>query len=156
MAQNWVQHTLERTGWKPQRQAAWLAVLGVLITLIFSGAYLSQIANYTTTNRYIETLIEDRDRIERENESLRAQIAQLQTVPRLLERAEALGFRQATADDIEYLPIQGYNPHRSESVVPIASRTEDLVVVPEYEDSFQGWLTQQWDSLRQQFSSFGR
>jgi len=155
MAQNWVQHTLERTGWKPQRQAAWLAVLGVLITLIFSGAYLSQIANYTTTNRDIEALIEDRDRLERENESLRAQIAQLQTVPRLLERAEALGFRQATADDIEYLVIEGYNPNRDKTIIPI-SREDEILDVPIYEDSFKGWLSQRWDALRQQFASFGR
>ena len=78
-------------------------ILGVFIMLIFAGVYLTQIATYATTNRRIVALIEDRDRLERRNEELRAEIARLQTVPRLLERAQALGFRPATADDIEYI-----------------------------------------------------
>jgi cell division protein FtsB len=101
MAQNWVQHALDRSAWRPERQVAWLIILGIVITLIFAGVYLSQIANYATTNRQIEALIQQRDRLERENEALRADIAQLQTVPLLLQRAEVRGFHPATASDIE-------------------------------------------------------
>ena len=155
MAQNWVQHALERSGWRPQRQVAWLVILGIVITLIFGGAYLTQIANYATINREIEALIEQRDRLERENEAYRADIAQLQTVPRLLQRAEALGFRPATSVDIEYMVVNGYNPNREETVVSLVM--EDAVnEIPQYDATFKGWLAQQWDSLRQQFASFGR
>lgn len=155
MAQNWFQHALERAGWRPQRQAAWLVILSVVITLIFGGVYLSQIANYATSNREIERLIEERDRLERENEALRAQIASLQTVPRLLERAEALGFRPATAADIEYLIVEGYDPNRDETVVQRVPEV-DLQEEPQYDATFAGWLQQQWDALVQQFQQFGR
>lgn len=155
MTQNWVQHALERSGWRPQRQVAWLVIFGVVITLIFGGAYLTQIANFATVNREIEALIEQRDRLERENEAYRAQTAEFQTVPRLLQRAETLGFRPATSADIEYLVVNGYNPNRSETVVSLV--IEDGVDdTPQYDATFRGWLSQQWDSLREQFASFGR
>jgi hypothetical protein len=155
MAQNWVQHALDRSAWRPERQVAWLIILGIVITLIFAGVYLSQIANYATTNRQIEALIQQRDRLERENEALRADIAQLQTVPLLLQRAEVLGFHPATASDIEYLIINGYNPNRSETVLSLVLDDEDTTTKPQYDETFQGWLQQQWDSLRRQFASFG-
>ncbi len=155
MAQNWVQHALRGAGWQPQRQVTWLALLGVVITLIFGGVYLTQIASYATTNRQIEALIEERDRLERENEALRADIAALQTVPRLLERAEALGFRPAAAEDIEYLVVEGYNPDRSENVVP-PDLEDEFEPEPQYDATFAGWLQQQWDSLTTQFRNFGQ
>ena len=152
---NWVQHALNRGMWEPQRQAAWLVVLGVVIVLVFGGISLSQIANYTTTNREIETLIEQRDRLERENERIRAEIANLQTVPRLLERATALGFRTAGTQDIEHILVDGYNPTRSQNVVPVIVRDE-FDDTPQYDATFSGWLQQQWNDLSQQFRTFGR
>jgi cell division protein FtsB len=154
MAQNWFRHALDRTGWRSQNQVAGLIVLGVVITLIFAGVYLTQIANYATTNRQIVELIAERDRLERRNEELRAEIAQLQTVPRLLERAETLGFTPADAVDIEYLVIEGYNPNRTQTAIQIIDE-EEIVTTQSYDETFSGWLRQQWDGLQRQFENFG-
>ncbi|MEL6406748.1 MAG: hypothetical protein AAFR81_20425 [Chloroflexota bacterium] len=151
---NWFQHALNRTNIRPQQQAAWLVVLGVIMTLIFGGISLSQIANYASTNRAIEDLIDQRDRLELENERLRADIASLQTVPRLLQRAEELGYRPATPADIEYRFVDGYDPNRIEDVIE-PQMADDFEAVPQYDDTFSGWLQQQWDSLVGQFRSFG-
>jgi cell division protein FtsB len=151
---NWFKHARNRPGWQPQRQAAWLVLLGAMITLTFGGISLSQIANYASTNRDIETLIEQRNRLELQNEQYRAEIANLQTVPRLLERAQALGYQPATASDIEYIPVDGYNPNRSETVVEL--QEEEVIVAPQYDATFQGWLQQEWDKLVNQFRAFGR
>lgn len=156
MAGNWVRHALDQGGWQPQRQVAWLAVLSIIIGLIFSGVYLSQIANYATTNREIEALIEQRDRLERENEAYRASIAGLQTVPRLLERAEQLGYSPASAENIEYLLVDGYNPNRGDILEPLELAQETVEQAPVYDETFSGWLQQQWDSLVYQFQAFGR
>lgn len=155
MAQRWVKHTLNQAGIQPQSQVAALVVLAIFMTLVFGGIYLSQIASFATTNRQIEELIGVRDRLERTNEQLRAEIAALETVPRLLARAQELGFRIATARDIEYLRVAGYNPNRELSVVPLQT-DETLDASPAYDETFRGWLQQQWDSLRRQFESFGR
>lgn len=155
MAQNWFQHTLNRTGIQGGRQAPALVVLGVLLTLIFGGVYLSQIASYTAVSREISGLLEERDRLEFTNERLRADIAGLQTVPRLQARALELGFRDATAADIEYLVTEGYNPNRSRQILP-ESLDDTPEEVPTYDETFSGWLQQTFDSLGQQFQNFGQ
>lgn len=152
---NQVRHTFDRNSFQPRRQAAWLIVLGVVMTLIFGGISLSQIANYASTNRNIEDLIEQRNRLEIENERLRADIANLQTVPRLLERAQSLGYRSATAADIEYIVVDGYDPERIDEAVDIVQ--EDIFDdTPQYDETFSGWLQLQWDNLVNQFQTFGR
>jgi cell division protein FtsB len=155
MADNWFQHTFDRTGQASRSQVTAMILLAVLIALIFGGVYLSQVASYATNNRAISELIAERDRLERENEALRANIAQLQTVPRLLERARQMGFRPATATDIQYLVIEGYNPDRQARNVPLVS-DDEFQDAPQYDETFSGWLQQQWDGLRRQFESFGQ
>jgi len=151
---NLFKHARNRPGWQPQRQAAWLVLLGALIMLTFGGISLSQIANYASTNREIEALIDERDRLELQNEQLRAEIASLQTVPRLLERAQSLGYRPATSADIEHITVDGYNPNRNETVVEL--QEEEEAAAPQYDATFAGWLQQEWDKLVNQFRAFGR
>ncbi len=155
MAQSWVQHALERTGWRPQNQVVTLVLLAIIITLIFGGIYLSQVANFAILNRKTTELIAQRDDLERPNEDIRARIAELQTVPRLLERAQQLGFRAAGPGDLEYLVVDGYNPNRDITNAPLTP-VEEVEPVPKYEETFGGFLQQQWDNLRRQFESFGR
>jgi cell division protein FtsB len=155
MAQSWLQHALERTGWRPQNQVVTLVLLAIIITLIFGGIYLSQVANFAILNRETTDLIAQRDDLERTNEDIRARIAELQTVPRLLERAQQLGFRAAGQNDLEYLVVDGYNPNRDVTNAPLTP-VEEVETVPKYEETFGGFLQQQWDNLRRQFESFGR
>ncbi len=155
MAQTRVQQALARTGWRPQNQVVTLGLLAILITLAFAGIYLSQVANFAILNRETQGLIEQRDQLERRNEELRGQIAELETVPRLLERAQALGFRLAQATDLEYLVVEGYNPNRAITSAPLAAQ-EVAPVSPIYDETFGGWLEVQWNLLRRQFESFGQ
>ncbi|MCB9459101.1 MAG: hypothetical protein H6670_05590 [Anaerolineaceae bacterium] len=150
----WVQHTIGRRGWRPQNQAAVLLGLALILALVFAGVYLSQVASYAATNREISALIEDRDRLEFSNEQLRVEIASLKTIPRLLERAQQLGFRYADPAEVQYMVIDGYNPNRDETVVELDHTIAQAV--PQYEETFGGWLQQQIDSLSRQFDSFGR
>lgn len=156
MANQWLKHTLAKNSFAPSNPFATLLVLAVLITLLFGGIYLSQVASYATTNREIARLIEQRDRLERTNEQIRAQIASLETVPRLLARAETLGFVPASASDMEYLVVDGYNPQRARSVVPLTTAEDEELRSPAYDATFSGWLQSQLDYLRQQFENFGR
>lgn len=155
MAQNWLRHAMDRSGWQPQSQVTALVVLGVMITLIFGGVYLSQVASFATTTREIEVLLSERDRLEFTNEQLRAEIANLQTVPRLLARAQELGFRPATSQDIEYYVIDGYNPDRAQTVVVPRLEDEEFQAAPRYDATFSGWLQQNLESLQEQFERFG-
>jgi hypothetical protein len=154
MTQSRVQHTLERFGMRPQNQVAALGVLGLMIMLIFGGVYLSQVAAYATTVRQIDELVGERGELERTNEQLRGEIAALETIPRLLRRAEELGFLPAAATDIEYIVVDGYNPNRARTVIPL-NTDDNADTAPQYDETFSGWVQQQFDALRRQFEGFG-
>jgi hypothetical protein len=147
----WIQHTLDRSRWRPQRQALALATLGLFVAIIMGALYLSQSASTSAIGRQLEELIIERDTYEQQNEQLRSEIASLQSMPRLEQRAADLGFLPAANADIEYMVVDGYNPNRQESVVPLVVETP---TVPVYDESFTGWLQQQVDSLREQLESF--
>ena len=66
--------------------------LGFFIALILGVLYLSQVASDAATNRRLTDLLAERDELERLNEQLRADIAELTSVPRLYDRAISLGF----------------------------------------------------------------
>ncbi|QPC81932.1 cell division protein FtsL [Phototrophicus methaneseepsis] len=151
----WVDHTLGRRTWRPQNQAAILLGLAMVLALIFAGVYLSQVASYVATNREIAAMIEERDRLEFANEQLRVEIAELKTIPRLEARAQQLGFRPATPQEVQYVVIDGYNPYREETVVDLESQ-DDTAPIVQYDETFSGWLQQQIDSLSWQFEGFGR
>jgi hypothetical protein len=141
---NWFEHALRRTGWQPQRQMIALATLGFFISLILGALYLSQVVSDATTHRHLTALIEERDELERSNEQLRVDIARFKSVPRLQERAISLGFTVAESGQIEYLVVPGYIPQRVDTVAPIVTEEQDR---PLYDETFTGWLQQQWDAV---------
>ena len=147
----WLQHTLDRSRWRPQRQALALGVLSLFVAIIIGGLYLSQSSSTSAIGRQLEDMISERDNLEQQNEQLRAEIASLESMPRLEARAAELGFVAATASDIEYLVVDGYNPDRLTSVVPLNVQSEP---VPIYDESFTGWVQQQFDALRRQLEGF--
>jgi cell division protein FtsB len=142
---NWLAHALQRTGWQPQRQVVALATLGFVLALILGGLYLSQVVSEATTNRRLDTLLDERDDLERENEQLRSEIARLKSVPALIVRAEARGFTLAQPGQIEYLVVEGYAPIQADTVAPIDEEddTDDDI----YDETFADWLGAQWRSL---------
>jgi hypothetical protein len=142
---NWFEHALRRAKWQPQRQVVALGALGFFIALILGALYLSQVAAEVTMNRHLTDLLEVRDELERNNEQLRAEIAGLRSVPALRARAIALGFSDAQRGQIEYLPVQGYNPQRADTVAPIGLEGGEPSV---YDETFAGWIQQQWEALQ--------
>jgi hypothetical protein len=144
-------HAFERSALRPRRQAASLAVLGMFVAIFIGALYLSQASSTSTLGRQLSDLINERDRLEQENEQLRAEIAGYRTVERLLRRAQELGFVPASSADIRYLVVSGYNPYRDEAVVPLEAEAAPL---PAYEESFIGWIQQQWDALTGQIERF--
>ncbi len=149
---NWFQHALRRRPWRTQRQAFALAALSFVVALIIGALYLAQAAALSTTGRQLEALIAERNRIEQANEQLRAEIARFQSVPRLQERAREMGFVEAGRENIEYLIVPGYRPSRDRVAVTPLAPAPQRDVVPVYEETFLGWLQQQWDAFQRQNS----
>jgi hypothetical protein len=149
----WFQHALRRTGWRPQRQVIAVGTLGVFIALILGALYLSQVALEASRGREMRTLIKMRDELERTNEELRVEIAEMKSLPRLQSEAERLGFKPITVNDIEYKVVNGYIPAylRSETV---AETREEETPLPEYDERFGDFFSQTLNALREQFEGF--
>ncbi len=146
----WLDHTLDRSRFRPQRQALALATLGLFVAIIMGALYLSQSSSTAALGRQLEQIVADRNDLEQANEQLRAEIASLESMPRLETRAQELGFIGAQPADIEYLVVRGYNPDALTAVIPQGNSSS----VPTYDESFTGWLQQQIDSLRGQLEGF--
>lgn len=147
----WLDHTFDRSRFRPQRQALALATLGLFVAIIMGALYLSQSSTTAALGRQLEEIVIHRNELEQDNEQLRAEIASLESMPRLEARAQELGFIFASPDDIEYLVVRGYNPDAQNAIVPLQANSQ---AVPTYDESFTGWLQQQIDSLRGQLEGF--
>lgn len=134
-----------------QTQVVAVIILFVVVTLILGGLYLAQSATSITTVKDIEALTQQRNRLERENERLKADIARVQSIENRLERAATLGFVPAEPDDIIYLAVDGYVYNRPTEMPTLVATTE---VPQDYEENFAGWLKHQFDLLRDQFSDW--
>ena len=148
---NWIEHTLDRSRWRPQRQVIALATLGLFVLIIIGALYLSQSSAASTLGRQLEDMLAERDELQQENEQIRGEIAILQSMPRLQGRANEMGFVPADAADIRYIVIDGYNPDTTSAPIEIQAEAAPL---PEYDETFGGWLQQQWDAFRIQVEGF--
>lgn len=131
-----------------QAQAVAVIVLLGVVSLIIGGLYLAQATSNITTVRDIEQLRLERNQIERENEQLKAEIANLQRIDMLMTRAATLGYESAGPEDIKWLFVDGYIYNQP---TPLPTRVIAPVIPETYEENFAGWLQRQFNALRDQF-----
>ncbi|MEP0763813.1 MAG: hypothetical protein HRF48_13860 [Chloroflexota bacterium] len=144
-------HTVQQP-WRNQRQfVATLGLIGV-IGLIIAALYLFQTSRSTISARELAEMNDYRARLERDNERVRAEIADLQSLPRVMTRAAEMGFRPANPDEIQYIIVDGYRYDRpivTPTPSPTAQTAEQI-----YDETLGGWLRKQWDNLKRQLDSW--
>ncbi len=138
--------------WRNQTQLVATLTLVVVVGIIIAALYLIQTSTTTITARELQEMGNYREELERGNERLRAEIAESQSLPRVMTRAAELGFRQANEDEIQYIIVDGYRYNRPQ-VTPTSTPTP---VAPEqvYDETLGGWIQKQWDSLKKQFQEW--
>lgn len=147
---NWIEHALRRSRFEPEQQVVALATLGFIIALLLGALYLSQVATEASTHTELRAMMAERDELERVNDELRAEIAELKSVPRLEARALELGFVPAASGNIEWLAVDGYTPVEPETVAPVEAVSDDDPAAI-YDQTFGDWLAEQWERLRGMF-----
>ena len=147
----WNQHTVLQPG-RDQRQLVATIALMVIVVILIGALYLIQTTTTTTTVRQLQEMSDLRARLERENERLRAEIAQLESLPRMMTRAAELGFREARDEDIDYIVVEGYRYNRP----PVTPTPTPLPAEPTqvYDETISGWIQKQWDALQRQFDEW--
>lgn len=104
--------------------------------------------------RQMRSMIADRDELERQNEELRVEIAEMESLPRLQARARELGFVEASAGQIRYIVVEGYTANRQATVARQETLTEALQL--DYDERFDNWVSDFWTTLRFQFEGFNQ
>lgn len=101
-----------------RRKLAWLteaqAALGwaVLLALaaVLGAIYLHQTSGIARVGRTVQGLQYQLNEVKRENTRLELEIAEAQSLSRLNEESDKLGYRRALPEDIEYLVILDFPP----------------------------------------------
>jgi cell division protein FtsL len=148
----WLEHTLSEQPWRNQRQLVTTMALVVVVGIIIAALYLIQTTVTTTTVRTLGDMNEQRARLERDNERLRAEIAGLQSLPRVMTKAAEMGFREAQTEELQYIYVQGYRYNRPLfTPTPTPAPTSTGAV---YDETLSGWLRKQWDNFEEQFETW--
>lgn len=130
-------------------QAASVIGMAVVVAIIIGALYLAQATVTATTGSELLELQRTRDFLQRANSDTEAQIALKSSVSTLRGKAQQLGFRPADPDDLVYMVIEGYSPVRT-TPTPMVSPTPSRL----YDETFAGWLEQQWSQLLLQFEAW--
>ncbi len=94
--------------WRTQTQSVAVLAVVLFVMAILGGLYLAVAARAGTAGRDLQNLQQRQDDLIRENDQLRAELAELRSVTRLEERARALGFSPVAPDAVEYLVVKNY------------------------------------------------
>jgi hypothetical protein len=114
-----------------------VGMLLILLALSLLGwLYLTQASYVATTSRRIQELEAEKIRLRQENLQLMAEIAELESVTRLANRASVLGFAAVAVEDSGFL------------VVADAPGAQEHL--PDDDSSVVRW----WDSVTSQFTAW--
>ena len=98
-----ISHGIKRNPNKLQGRATFGMLIMLLVLSLLGWIYLTQASHVATTSRRIEELQRDKARLEQQNLELAVQIAEMESVSRLAERARELGFVAEALDDADFL-----------------------------------------------------
>jgi hypothetical protein len=98
--------------WRSQTQMLATLSIGLLILLVVGGLYLAVASRAGNAGRDLQNLEARKADLLRENDRLRAQLADLRSMDRMAARALALGFVPANPQQLVYVHVPNY-PHPS-------------------------------------------
>ena len=134
--------TYKQAPWRKQMQFIGLFVLVLVIIALIAGMYLSISARTTAAGRDIQDLERRISELDQEIEDLQAKLAHLTSAGEMSRRAREKGFKPLPADQVVYLPVQGYI-ERQPAVLASYTRhplVSAAAIPPQYTESLFEWL----------------
>jgi hypothetical protein len=98
---SWVTHGVKRGRFELDSRAIVALFAVVLALTLVTALYLALVSRTAAQGRYIERLQAEIFRLQRENQQVAVRIAEARALPRVMRRAEALGF--VPAEQVEFL-----------------------------------------------------
>jgi hypothetical protein len=134
------------TPWRKQLQVIGLFLMVLVVFAIIAGVYLNVNARAATIGRQIQNYHIAIENLEFRIADQQSQLAFLTSASEMEKRAQALGFRHATSEEITYMLVEGYTGRTpavmaSESVAYIPA--SPAVVSPAFTQSLLDWVAQE-------------
>jgi len=128
--------------WRKQIQWIGIFLLVLILVAMVAGVYLSVSARSVTVGREIQTMYAQMEVAKREIENLETQLAVLRASSTMKERAEKLGFRAVSADEIFYIMVSGYSKPDQITLARPPERTVPgaFTLSEEYSQSLLDWI----------------
>jgi hypothetical protein len=128
--------------WRVQRQWIGVFLLGLVAVAMVAGIYLNVTVRATLAGREIQLLQVASANNQRSNSDLEIQLASLNSVRAMQQRADAMGFKPADPDSITYVVVPGYQPQTAVDLsTPGIDSSKSRVVLPDYTESLFDWVT---------------
>jgi cell division protein FtsL len=138
---NRLNHAYSQAPWRVQRQWVSVFLLIVLGFAMIATLYLMVTSQAAITGREIQDLRQAIIETENTNADLQTELAQLTSKDDVEQRANALGFRPVTPEEVEYLYVPGYVAPKG---IKLATAPElqpsAPSIPPEYNQSLLDWL----------------
>ncbi len=130
--------------WRVQLQWIGAFLLVLVVGMLIAGVYLYVSAQATAAGTRIQQLELRREFLTIRIADLRTQYAHHNSSWVMRARAEALGFRPAHQEDIEYMPVPGYVGREVIFLAPPPSppARKTSLLKPAYQQSLWEWLYQ--------------
>jgi hypothetical protein len=140
-------HAYKQAPWRTQRQWIGASLLALLLFAMVAALYLSVTARAAIIGRQIQTIKAEIEVNQRVNADLETQIAFQLSETNVQQEAQALGYRPAESDEIEYLYVPGY-PGRQDFNLAEAPgpKLHAPTIPPEYTQSLLDWVDQRMRS----------
>jgi len=134
---------VKQAPWRVQRQWLGLLLVGLVVTAMVAGIYINVSARAAINGRQIQLLTSEIEENNREIADMKTELAKLKAADAMQDRAEALGFQPATAEDITYITVDGFE-ERIPADLSIPSVGEEVSFVrSDYKDTLFDWFTHQ-------------
>ncbi len=135
--------TYRMAPWRIQRQWIVSFLLAVVSLAMVAALYLDVTARAAIAGREIQNLTYQMSVMRQANSDLETCLASLTSASMMAQRAQALGFKAMSTEEVEYLVVPGYVAPQPEilSALPQASLSAPSIP-PEYSQSLLDWFDQ--------------
>ncbi len=160
--EHWLAHALREAPWRTQTKMTSFVLILIAILVLMGVLYMAQASRTATAGREVQVLEARRDLLQQENDYLRAEIAALRSIPRLIAEAERLGYHSASPAEIQYVTLPGvpeppsFNPAEQQLLAEFnEALLADVTASPiDPDETLGSWLRDQTASFRQGLREF--
>jgi hypothetical protein len=129
-----------QAAWRTQIQWIGLFLAMLVAVAIVLGFYVNITTRTALAGREIAYAQDDLITMQHKISDLESQIASLTSTQNIQERAVAMGFIPATADEFMYVVVPGYSPKTAINLAPKLVRDLKPIILPEYTESLFDWF----------------